>query len=208
MTAPGASSLGGLIPVIEEPRPERTPQSELDAWAATLASTLSQQMPPPRALAPPPPAEPWRATVGALTPGSDATPGGPDAARAQSAHAAAGGTEETNHERVHLSTHVAELGEINVVVDRSQAGIRVVIGVEDAHAATLMDPERLRLQGALVAAGVGVDSIRVVQLDRRGTLLASSKGSVTRTSQHQTDAANGDSDPKKRSRGRKVNLVG
>ena len=80
MSNHGPSTLGGVIavvPVEDELRPERTPQSQLDAWAATLASTLAQQMPPPRAIPPPPTTEAWRPSVGALTPGSEATLGDP-----------------------------------------------------------------------------------------------------------------------------------
>ena len=213
MSNPGPSSLGGVPAVIageDEPRPPRTPQSQLDAWAATLASTLAQQMPPPRAI--PPPAtttEAWRPSVGALTPGSEATLGGSNPAPARAAPGSAADSEQTpSTERVHLSTQIADLGEVNLVVDRTNGGVRVLIGVEDARAAMLIDPERLRLQGALLAAGVGVESIRVVQVDRRGTLLASTRGSVSRTPQHPTEPRVDDVDSKKRSRGHKVNLVG
>lgn len=207
MSTQGTPGLGGVAPAAEESRPTRTPQGQLDVWAATLASTLAQQMPPPRPLALPTAAtEPWRPTVGALTPGSDPTLSGSPAGAYPTGAGGADGT--PNAERVHLSTHVAELGEISVMVDRSEAGVRVVIGVEDARAATLIDPERVRLQGALAAAGVGVDSIRVVQLDRRGTLLASSKASVSRTPHQHSDHVVDDIDAKKRPRGRKVNLVG
>jgi hypothetical protein len=183
------------------------PQNELDKWAATLASTLAQQLPPPPALGPPGTTEAWRQSVGALTPGSDATLSGRNAAQARAATGALDGADGApNAERVHLSTHLADLGEVSVMVDRSAAGVRVVIGVEDAKAATLIDPERLRLQGALLAAGVGVDSIRVVQLERRGTLLASSKTSVSRTLNHPD--SHDDQARDKRARGRKVNFVG
>ena len=206
------SSLGGVVAVVavvDEPRPERTPQSQLDAWAATLASTLAQQMPPPRAIPPPATTEAWRPSVGALTPGSEATLGGSNPTPAQAPPGSAGDSEQTpNTERVHLSTQIADLGEVNLVVDRTNGGVRVLIGVEDARAAMLIDPERLRLQGALLAAGVGVESIRVVQVDRRGTLLASSRSSVSRTPQHPNDPRVDDIASKKRSRGHKVNIVG
>jgi hypothetical protein len=212
MNNPGPSSLGGALAVVaveDEPRPQRTPQSQLDAWAATLASTLAQQVPPPRAMPPPPTTEAWRSSVGALTPGSEATLGGSNPTAARALPGTAGDGEETpNAERVHLSTQIADLGEVNLVVDRTNGGVRVLIGVEDARAAMLMDPERLRLQGALIAAGVGVESIRVVQVDRRGTLLASSRSSVSRTPQHPTDPRVDDIASKKRSRGHKVNIVG
>jgi hypothetical protein len=212
MTSQGPSSLGGVIAVIagdDEPRPPRTPQSQLDAWAATLASTLAQQMPPPRAIPPPATTEAWRPSVGALTPGSEATLGGSNPTPTGAAPGSADDSEQTpSTERVHLSTQIADLGEVNLVVDRTNGGVRVLIGVEDARAAMLIDPERLRLQGALLAAGVGVESIRVVQVDRRGTLLASARGSVSRTPQHPADPRVDDIASKKRSRGHKVNLVG
>jgi hypothetical protein len=207
VTTTGSSALAGIVGPINEPKTQRVPQSELDKWAATLASTLAQQLPPPPALGAPNPTEPWRQSVGALTPGSSETLTGQNAAHTQAATGSASSADGApNPERVHLSTHVPDLGEVSVMVDRSAAGVRVVIGVEDAQAATLIDPERLRLQGALVAAGVGVDSIRIVQLDRRGTLLASSKGNVSRTPDHHSDSQ--DQERSKRSRGRKLNFVG
>lgn len=199
-------SLDATFGPIEEPRAKRVPQTELDRWASTLASTLAQQLPPPPLLlgAEGTP-EAWRPSVGALTPGSNSTSSSQNAAQAPSVIGAGVGDDGTpNIERLHLSTHVPDLGEVSVMVDRSAAGVRVVIGVADAQAATLIDPERLRLQGALMAAGVGVDSIRVVQLDRRGTLLALSKPSVSRTPNHHQD----DQERDKRARGRKLNFVG
>jgi hypothetical protein len=208
MTTSGASSLGGVVPVVEESRAERASRAELDAWAAALATTLAQKLPPP-----PPPTlnldttDTWRHSVGALTQGSDATLGGHNAAHAGARAQAASGTgETTNDERVHFSTHVADVGEVAIVVDRSARGVLVTIGVEDARAAMLIDPERLRLQGALAAAGVGVDSIRVVQLDRRGTLLASTKNTVPRALPQPESLPEGERP--RRSHGRKVNLVG
>jgi hypothetical protein len=208
MTTSFASSLGGIPSVADESRAERAPRAELDSWAATLAATLAQKLPPPVVQ----PLNPdttgsWRQSVGALTPGSEATPGGQKAAQAQAAAGTASGTGETTNEaRVHLSTHIADLGEIAVVVDRSARGVTVTIGVEDARAAMLIDPERVRLQGALVAAGVGVDSIKVIQLDRRGTLLASPKNTVPRALQGSDSLPDGERN--KRSRGRKVDIVG
>jgi hypothetical protein len=201
--------LGGVLPLPEPARLERGQRPELDAWAATLASTLSQQLPPPPVVnLPTETTAAWRPNVGALTPQSGTTLSGAPQTPAGAATAALGGGDGTpNDERVHLSTHIPDLGQIAVVVDRSAAGVRVVIGVEDAHAALLMDPERARLQGALVAAGVGVDTIRVVQLDRRGTLLAS-KQNVSRTPQHRSESVVGDNDRKNQARGRKVNIVG
>lgn len=208
MTTAGASTLGGVLTSPEEARVERRPRAELDAWAATLAHTLTQRIPPQPPPGPPGSTAAWRPSVGALTAGADSTSNAATTPNQHAAPGAGGATQETpNADRLHISTHVADLGEIAVMVDRSHAGVRVVIGVEDARAASMIDPERARLQGALLAAGVGVDSIRVVQLERRGTLLASSKASVSRTPNQRPELVDQD-DPKKRSRGRKVNLVG
>jgi hypothetical protein len=210
MNGQGTTALSPVLGSLEEPRNERSSRIELDRWAATLAASLSQQLPPPKPLGPgPDTTASWRQSVGALTAGSEATLDGARRALDQSGVNGLGESEAAAHpERVHFSTHVAELGEITVMVDRSAGGVRVIIGVDDARAATLIDPERLRLQGALLAAGVGVDSIRVVQRDGRGTQIASPKGNVSRDESHVPDNLSADDERRKRSRSRKVNLVG
>lgn len=208
MNGQGPLALSPVLTAVEEARNDRASRVELDRWAATLAASLTQQLPPPKQLAPEPTAN-WRQSVGALTAGSEATLDGARRALEQSGVNRAGSAEAAAHpERVHLSTNVAELGEITVMVDRSAGGVRVIIGVEDARAATLIDPERLRLQGALLAAGVGVDSIKVVQRDGRGTQLASTKAEVSREPSQVSDNLSADDERRKRSRSRKVNLVG
>lgn len=206
----GPSALAPVLGPIDEPREQRSSRIELDRWAATLAASLAQQLPPPKPLGPPPDTTAaWRPSVGALTPGSEATLDGARHALDRTGMNAVGAAEAADHpERVHFSTHVAELGEITVMVDRSAGGVRVIIGVDDAQAATLIDPERLRLQGALLAAGVGVDSIRIVQRDGRGTQLASTKANVSRDQSQVSDNLTADDERRKRSRSRKVNLVG
>jgi len=208
MNGQGPSALSPVLGAIEEPRPGRASRMELDRWAATLAASLAQQLPPPKALEPDTTAS-WRQSVGALTAGSEATLDGARRALEQSGVNGLGDAEAAAHpERVHFSTTVDELGEITVMVDRSAGGVRVIIGVDDARAATLIDPERLRLQGALLAAGVGVDSIRVVQRDGRGTQIAHHKGNVSRDESQVSDNLSADDERRKRSRSRKVNLVG
>jgi len=208
MNGQGPLALSPVLAALEEPRNDRASRVELERSAPTLSASLAQELPPPKQLAPDTTAN-CRRGVGALTAGSEATLDGARRALEQSGVNGVGGAKEAAHpERVHFSTNVAELGEITVMVDRSAGGVRVIIGVEDARAATLIDPERLRLQGALLAAGVGVDSIRVVQRDGRGTQLASTKADVSRDPSQVSDNLSADDERRKRSRSRKVNLVG
>ncbi len=208
MNTEGPSAVTPVLASFEEPRQNRASRIELDRWAATLAASLAQQLPPPRPIEPETTAS-WRRSVGALTSGSEATLDGARRALEQSGVNGVADAEAAAHpERVHFSTQVAGLGEITVMVDRSAGGVRVIIGVDDANAATLIDPERLRLQGALLAAGVGVESIRVVQRDGRGTQIASGKANVSRDQSQVSDNLSADDERRKRSRSRKVNLVG
>lgn len=208
MNTEGSSALTPVLASFEEQRPDRASRLELDRWAATLAASLAQQLPPPRPIQPETTAS-WRQSVGALTSGSEATLDGARRALEQSGVNGVAEAESAAHpERVHFSTQVAGLGEITVMVDRSAGGVRVIIGVDDANAATQIDPERLRLQGALLAAGVGVESIRVVQRDGRGTQIASGKPNVSRDQSQVSDNLSADDERRKRSRSRKVNLVG
>lgn len=108
----------------------------------------------------------WRPSDGELheTPGAGPLAG-----------AAAAPSEDADPQSpVRLSVNAGDLGEVDIVVDRS-AGMRVIIGLADPNADTALIPELSALQRALEASGIRVASVRTVAQSRVGTVLAESK---------------------------------
>jgi hypothetical protein len=132
-------------------------------WAGLLAATLCAKLPP----APPPigelpdkaPAGGWRSGDGSLTQAQGVAPG-----------VAEGSTESSS--RIALKVDGADLGELNVLIDRTKDGVVVLIGVEGNHAMNAIDPQTAALARALASVGVAVSSVTVVRRDALGTDLA------------------------------------
>lgn len=76
--------------------------------------------------------------------------------------------------RLATSVDVGSLGKVSFSVDRSDAGVRVVMEVENEHAAQAVEAERLNLLRTLRAAGLTVLAFRVLIRDATGITLAQS----------------------------------
>jgi hypothetical protein len=136
-----------------------------EKWAGLLAATLCAKLPPP----PPPavfgtppeasPAGAWRSGDGSLTQAQAAAPS-----------VAEGSTD--NSSRITLTVDGADLGELNVLIDRTKDGVRVLIGVDGSHAERAIDPQTAALARALASVGVAVSSVTVVRRESLGTDLA------------------------------------
>jgi hypothetical protein len=71
-----------------------------------------------------------------------------------------------------FSLRAGDLGEIRFQLDRSDGGVRVVIGADGRNAMTAAGAEQGALESALKAAGLRVQSVSVVPLSKFGTTLA------------------------------------
>ncbi|MCC6903432.1 MAG: hypothetical protein IT377_30960 [Polyangiaceae bacterium] len=182
-------------PASDELGAERRRRQEAEKWAHTLAASVASAWPDATEC----PAETgtpvhWRPSDGELTPGA-----GP------LARAAGAPSEDANSESpVRVSVNAGDLGEVDIVVDRSAQGVRVIIGLADPNADTAMIPELSALQRALEASGIRVASVRAVAQSRVGTVLAQSKFRVAKGHE---PLADGEHESRRRS-SKRLNLIG
>jgi hypothetical protein len=187
-----------------EERPSRRREDEdlLAAIAAALQGPAPTPIPATEATNP---AERWRATGGALTGPSAYT----DAAKAASVFIdgpanSASGTES----RLVARIDTPQMGSVCVVVDRSAAGIKVSLAVDDAATAQHAQAERAALVQALESVGLTVASVSVTRIGDGGITFAQVRDAHEAQSLGASDdgeAAEGK--PEGRAR-RRLNLVG
>jgi len=138
-----------------------------DEWARQLAAMLAPQA----ALAPP-------SNLGSPAPPATGTENGTAAStpRAQGAtpSAAVGPqiSDAGSDNRLTLTVSTPELGQVSIVIDRAEGGVRVVLGVGGDAAEHALEPEKAALVQSLRGVGLDVHSVNVVQQSRVGTLLA------------------------------------
>jgi hypothetical protein len=110
---------------------------------------------------------PWRSSDVSLTDFADEVAGG--AARVS----ASSGDGDVDAIRQFVSSvETPELGKVEFVVNRSDAGLRIVLEMENSPPAELIERERAVLLGALRAAGIAVLSFRILTRAGAGTTLA------------------------------------
>lgn len=109
--------------------------------------------------------ESWRGGVGSLTHDEPLAP--------LAAGAEASGTDG---ESMVFSLRAGDLGELKCQLERTDAGVRVIIGADGRNALTAASAERGALESALKAAGLTVRSVVVVPLSKFGTVLARGGG--------------------------------
>ena len=161
-------------PLSSEETPQLSDDEQLKSWAAIVAGCL-QPVPfvPPSALgfglsdavAP----EGWRPSVVALTPGEASTV----VANGQGAplsNPKTGTVDELN--RIQLRVNTKECGEVALVVERADDGLRVLISAVDANAVKALHREAAVMRRALESGGQSVASLKIVRMDQRGTELA------------------------------------
>ena len=162
-------------------RPPRQRDEDRQAWAMALAETVSEHLPASLGadadwLSP----TAWRSSAGQVT-GSGRSverlthsrgaagpaPGGKSAAASGSSGAA-----KDSAAPMRMRVDAGDLGEISVVVDRAERGLRVVIGVAGQHARAAVEAERAVLMQALRSTGLSIDSVRVAGSRDAGIALA------------------------------------
>lgn len=132
----------------------------------------------------------WQGGVGKLTQETGPTP-------ASVVAEASGAPSDT----LVFTLRAGDLGELKCMVDRSDSGVRVLIGADGRNALVAAGAERGALEAALRSAGLSVQSVEVVPLAKFGTTLA--RGERAPDGRHVRQAFNGS-----RGRGRRVKLIG
>jgi hypothetical protein len=105
--------------------------------------------------------ESWRGGVGSLTQADPLAP--------LAAEIAAAGESSDN---LVFTLQAGDLGELKCQLERTDAGVRVLIGVDGRNALIAAGAEQSALESALLAAGLTVRSLVVVPLQKFGTCLA------------------------------------
>jgi hypothetical protein len=106
-----------------------------------------------------------------------------------------------------LTVNAAALGDISVIIDRTNEGVRVVLGVSAQSAEGALVAEKTALMRALAAVGLNVHSVNVVRQAGLGTDLA--QGSVGKIGRMNDDAQSPyREDPKLNKKAKRVNFVG
>ncbi len=169
---------------------ERTEETE--RLAALFAQALPQPLRdrfglPEQA---PESSESWRGGVGKLTEAASPTP-------AAVVAEASGAPSDT----LVFTLRAGDLGELKCMVDRSDSGVRVLIGAEGRNALVATGAELGVLEAALRSAGLPVQSVAVVPMAKFGTALA--RGERAPDGRHVRQAFTGS-----RGRARRVKLIG
>ena len=193
----GLRDLGAL------PEPQRRTREEEDLLAA-IAAALQARMPAPTMASiqgVTDPAERWRQSGGALTGTTehiDAAPAG----------APPPGGEIGADSRLVARIDAPGLGSVCIVVDRSESGLKVWLGMDDGAAAQNALAGRAELVRALETAGLTVASVSVTRMTKGGITFAQVRDA------HEAELF-GNSDGSERAEGkpdarsrRRLNLVG
>lgn len=167
----------GDCPLSNEVPSPSSDDDEFESWAAIVAGCLQPAafVPPvslglgtPELVAP----EGWRPSVGTLTPSDVAA----FAVTGSSVMGAGSATDDTL-QRIQLRVNTKECGEVALVVERAEDGLRVLIAAVDGNAVTALHREALVMRRALESGGQSVASLKIVRMDQSGTELA--KGGLT-----------------------------
>jgi hypothetical protein len=150
------------VTVPDRERQDRTEETE--RWAGHFAQLLPQALNDRFGVAPES-SESWRGGVGSLTHAEPLAP-----------LAAAPAAPSSSDDSLVFSLRAGDLGEIRFQLERSDAGVRVVIGADGRNAMTAAGAEQSALESALKAAGLRVQSVSVVPLSKFGTPLARGGG--------------------------------
>jgi hypothetical protein len=206
MNTSGAAHPEALASALDRlPSEERSQRRREDEdLLAAIAAALQNPAPSIPSAEATNPAERWRATGGALTgPGTHT-----DAA--QAASVCSEGSSDgapTTESRLVARIDTPQMGSVCVVVDRSDAGMRVWLAVDDAATAQVAHAERAALVQALESVGLTVASVSVTRIGDGGITFAQVRDAHEAGFGASDDGEAAEGKPEGRAR-RRLNLVG
>lgn len=152
---------------------DRVSDEEALKWAGLLVQSLKAPEPPPALklglLAPGKEQGSASGSKGSSAGANEAPQAG--SAMTQSQIADTSGVKESVPNRLILNVDSETLGRVQLVVDRDEGGVRVLVG-SDPDAQARLSKGKHALGEALSAAGVRVNSLRIVSSSEVGTVLA------------------------------------
>lgn len=191
----------GLSKGLEATLPERSETEKKNTleqakrWALLVSAPLSHPLPIQNAME----TSDWRAGAGDMTPPSTAGAG---------SHGISADAKNSHENRLIVRVDAGDLGEVALLVDRTDGAMRVTIGVQGAHAEAAVEVERSALTQALQNAGISVDSVNVVRGSSFGTVLAPPRTSTSTRSRENSESTASDNEAERRRLSRKLNLIG
>lgn len=186
-------------------------EKDLERWACTVAGLLHQAVPiPPKSLgcggSEPTATAPaaWQAGVESMTPGVNA----PDLAGGNETFTA-NGTLESSQQRIQVRVRTEEYGEIAVVIERVEAGLRILVGAEDGRAVRALVQQSQAVRNALREDGQSIETLEIVRMNSVGTGLASRTAVPNQRVRKSRDSeAQRPNAEQRRRRTKRVNLTG
>jgi hypothetical protein len=105
-----------------------------------------------------------------------------------------------------LTITTEALGEVSILIDRADGGVRVVLGVAAQAAETALMPEKMALARALTAVGLTVHSVSIVRQTGLGTVPAQPPN--VKNSSEKSKVALFTETAKARKRSKRIDVVG
>lgn len=187
-------------------------KSDLEKWAALLAVGVAQvgSQSTPAGFGTPP--EAWHGDVEAMTPDSpgDAAPSAASENQPQNRVVTSGSSEDLADNQLQVRVQLADVGELALVVERSQDGVKLQISAQDHGILQAMAAEKEALASALAGAGHTIASIAFVEMDRVGINLAQQRLNPSTQTRIRREDKNQESllQQQPRRKSRKLNMVG
>ncbi|HEX2731327.1 MAG TPA: hypothetical protein VHM70_06980 [Polyangiaceae bacterium] len=110
--------------------------------------------------------------------------------------------------RLTLTVSTEALGEVSIIIDRAEGGIRVVLGVQAQVAEEALAPEKMALMRALLAVGLTVHSVNIVRQAGLGTVPAQPSAARISSEEAKSKAAQFMDAARAHKRSKRINLVG
>jgi len=149
----------------------------------------------------------WRQSVGDLTPN---VPSGEVLTEANPAGSKSGVSEGEGLQRIQVRVNTEEFGEVALIIERAEQGLRIVLGAVDGRVVSALRHEALAVRRAIENGGQTVGSFEIVRMNEVGTNLAQPRlapGNRVRRLREQANLAVGPEDRNKK-KSRRINLIG
>lgn len=202
---PGSASRLGPCADVDSAEPTLRHREE---QAALLSALMSAMVPPVRLPAPRADAQAeqatavWRAGDEPLTPAAQSSL----TQAADTGVCRGAGAEAT---RLAAEVETEALGRVCIVVNRTDLGVNVVLGLDNPQGLNAARAERENLVRALEAVGIRVASVDIANVCANGTVLAPSRNApqVETIEAHEGSEPSGESYPPRMKTRRRLNIV-
>ncbi len=150
---------------------KRVPEKEAEKWAGLLIQALTPPRESTNGISSPSSTPQGTRDSNGTANASDSSNGAKTPSSVQSHSTDTASVKDTGPQRLILNINSETLGRVQLIVEREEGGIKVIIGSE-ANARSRISSDKHTLLEALKANGVRVNSLRVVKQSEVGILLA------------------------------------